>query len=355
MTRAIEVPSRVSGSQLAVVHFDGSASEWDQFMAGQEGSTFCHLSGWRQVMAEILGHECIYMCAVDRDGRWHGAMPLVRVRSRVFGHFLVSMPFVSYGGPLGSAEAQARLVDGAVEQARQSGADLLELRARHRLPGDLRVCERKVTVLLQLPASAETLWQEGFPAKLRSQIRRPQKEGMEVRYGVEQALPFYEVYARNMRDLGTPVLPRAFFERIAHVFAETAVIGVVYWRDRPVAAGWGFVWGGEFEISWASSLREYNRYAPNMLLYWSLMEEMIARRVSVFNFGRCTPRGGTHRFKLQWGGRDVPLPWAQWSRAGVRATPSPDGPLYRLATTVWQRIPLAITNRLGPVLARCLP
>src|SRR5690606_39786963 len=66
----------------------------------------------------------------------------------------------------------------------------------------------------------------------------------------------------------------------------------------------------------SSSLREYNWKAPNMLLYWSFREELSRRGVGVFNCGRCTPGGGTHRFKLQWGGRDEPLCWGQWSARG---------------------------------------
>jgi hypothetical protein len=92
-----------------------------------------------------------------------------------------------------------------------------------------------------------------------------------------------------------------------------------------------------------------------MLLYWAFMQRAIVRGVRVFNFGRCTPGGGTHRFKRQWGGTDVPLAWRQWSANGVHATPSPERPVYRAAAAVWRRLPLALVNRLGPVLARQLP
>jgi FemAB-related protein (PEP-CTERM system-associated) len=308
-----------------------------------------------EIMADVLGHEPVYMVARAADGKWRGVLPLVRVRSRLFGDYLISMPFLNYGGPLGTPAAQARLAEAAVGTAKRFGVDLLELRSRHAVPYDLRLSQRKITVLLDLPTSAEDLWSDGLPAKLRSQIRRPLKEGMEARFGLEHVDAYYEVFARNMRDLGTPVLPRALFERIAAVLSDLAVVGAVYWRERPVAAGWGFRWGDEFEMTWASSLREHNRSAPNMLLYWSFMKRMIDGKVRVFNFGRCTPQGGTHRFKRQWGGVDAPLPWAQWSPGDVAATPSPDRPLFRLATAAWGRMPLNLANRLGPLLARKLP
>lgn len=333
---------------------DGAA--WDRFVAGAEGASFCHLSGWREVLAGALGCEPLYRVAVDAGGAWAGVLPLVRVRSRLFGHYLVSIPFLNYGGPLGSPEARRLLAGWAVDEARASGADLLELRTRHEVEAEgLRESRRKVTVVLPLPDSAKWLWEKGFSSKLRSQVRRPQKEGMEVRFGPDQVEPFYSVFARNMRDLGTPVLPKALFESLARVFPGEAVFGVVYHEGVAVAAGAGFLWQSEYEMTWASSLREYNRLSPNMLLYWGFMEEMVRRGATTFNFGRCTPGGGTHRFKLQWGGEDVPLPWLQWSPGEVDSTPSPDRPAYRLAVSAWQRLPLPVANRVGPFLARRIP
>ena len=109
------------------------------------------------------------------------------------------------------------------------------------------------------------------------------------------------------------------------------------------------------EITWAGASRELSRMAPNMLLYWSFMEETIRRGAGTFNFGRCTPGSGTHRFKKQWGGEDHPLPWGQWSPTGVVSTPSPDSAKFRLATSVWSRLPVGVTRVVGPVLARSLP
>jgi FemAB-related protein (PEP-CTERM system-associated) len=250
------------------------------------------------------------------------------------------------------------LCEEATARATSLRVGLLELRNRFEVdaPG-LAVNRRKVTVLLDLPADAEALWKDGLSAKVRSQVRRPQKEGMATRFGPDQLDAFYRIFAHNMRDLGTPVIARGFFERIVEHLPQRVEVGVVYHGEAPVAAGWGFTWRNEFEMTWASSLRDYNRMAPNMLLYWSFMERMVQKGLGTFNFGRCTPEGGTHRFKRQWGEtRDVPLPWAQWSPTGVTATPNPDGSsLFRLATRAWSHLPLRVANRLGPVLARGLP
>jgi serine/alanine adding enzyme len=345
-----------AGGTMAIDRFRGDAAEWDRFVAAASDSSFCHLAGWREIMTGVLGHDCVYLVAHDEDGAWAGALPLVRVNSRLMGRYLVSMPFLNYGGPVGAPAARSSLARYAAELANAAGADLLELRTRHEVAAGLRVAQRKVLAVLPLPADADTLWRERFPAKLRSQIRRPQKDGLEARFGVEHLSAFYQVFARHMRDLGTPVMPRAFFEALPRLFPDHVRFGVVYRGDEPCAAGCGFTWRGEFEMTWASSLLEYKRSAPNMLLYWAFMEQAIAEGVQTFNFGRSTPGTGTHRFKRQWGGDDIPLPWLQWSRGAVAATPTPDGSrLFRTATAAWKRVPVGLATRLGPYLARKIP
>ena len=340
---------------LHVAEFQGTDSAWNALVATWPGSTACHLSGWRHVMEDALGHETLYRVAIGEHDRPQGLLPLVRVRSRLFGDYLLSMPFLNDGGPLGTEEGREALGEYAMGEARSHGVDLLELRGRTPVPGGFATSQRKLTVLMALGQSSEALWNEGLKAKVRSQVRRPMKEGMTARFGSDLLDPFYDIFSRTMRDLGTPVLPKRFFAAVARHLAEHVVFCVVEHDGTPLAAGCGFLWNGEFEITWAGALREASRMAPNMLLYWSLMEESIRRGAHTFNFGRCSPDSGTHRFKRQWGGEDVPLPWSQWSPDGVASTPNPDAPKYRLATTVWSRLPLAVANRLGPPLARLLP
>ena len=339
---------------MMTVPLNGDARAWDELVARDATSSFCHLSGWRDVLSDTLGAECLYRVATNGDGAWEGLLPLVRVKSRIFGHYLVSVPFLNYGGPLGSAAARRHLVAEAVSQARSARVDLLELRTRADADLELAVSPRKVTVLLPLPSSSDELF-KSFPSKLRSQIRRPMKEGLTVRFGLDQREPFYEVFAQTMHDLGTPVLPRAFFERVAVLFPDLVVFGVVYRGEQPLAAGCGFVWRDEFEMTWAGALRASRPIAANMLLYWSFMEQMIARGVRTFNFGRCSPGGGTHQFKLQWGGADVPLPWHQYARNGTKGMPSPDDSAFSWGPRVWRRLPLPVANFLGPRLVRFLP
>lgn len=342
-------------TRLSVVDAGHDSERWDRHVESAAGGTFCHRAGWKRIMTDVLGHESRYLAAVDETGAWRGVLPLVRVRS-VLGHYLISLPFLNDGGPVGDSAAQQRLVEYAVEDAKSSGAGLLELRAREDVPGPVTPSYRRISVHLSLPSSIEELWTNTLRAKLRSQIRRPGKEGMTFRCGAGELDGFYEVFARNMRDHGTPVLPRAFFERGASTFGSSMLFAAVYNKaGAPVAGACCLHWRHELEVTWASSLREFNRQSPNMLLYSRLMEEAIDRDVKIFNFGRCAPGGSTHRFKQQWGGQDVPLPWPFWSRHAAIGVPSAKSPYYRLATAVWSHLPVRVANRFGPMLARLLP
>jgi len=333
---------------------DGSS--WDEFVRSRSGWTHFHLYGWKGVVERVFGHECIYLTQIGSDNTIEGALPLVRVKSMLFGHFLVSMPFVNYGGPIGTPDAVANLADHAARLAADDGADLLELRARHDLCLELPVSHRKITVVLDLPkGDPEPLW-KGFKPKLRSQIRRPRKEGVEVRFGTDQIKPFFDVFSRHMRDLGTPTQPISLFESIGDEFQDDVWCACAYLAEKPIAAGLGFRWGNEVEMTWASALREYNRLAPNMLLYWSFMEKAVEESVELFNFGRCSPGAGTHKFKLQWGSREEPLWWYQgYQDDGGSGTPSPDDSKYSWGPRVWKRLPMPVANLFGPRVVRFIP
>jgi len=339
---------------ITVRPFDQGAGIWDDFVRVQPGWSHMHLYGWRRVIERVFHHECSYLAAWDEGDSLIGVLPLVHVHSLVFGRFLVSMPFLNYGGPIGKAHSMGPLVDESVALAKKSGASLLELRSRQPLPVSLPASHRKITVTLPLPSTAEVLWKQ-FDAKVRSQVRRPQKDGVELRFGPDQTEPFFRVFAHHMRDLGTPTQPRRLFDTIAETFGDDVWFACAYHRGRAIAGGCALRSGAELEITWASALVEYKTLSANMLLYWGMMERAIAAGISTFNFGRCSPGGGTHRFKRQWGGVDEPLSWHTWSRDTVAATPSPNDDAYSWGPRLWKRLPVSLATAIGPSIVRYIP
>ena len=338
---------------LKVEPWQGGGEAWDRFVKQQAGWTPFHLHAWRDIIARCFGHECPYLVARDAHGI-AGLLPQVLVRSPIFGRFLVSMPYVNYGGPLGSPDAVSALAEEATRLGRAARVKLTEFRSREELPILLPASHRKITVVLDIPPLDAPGLFKRFDSKLRSQVRRPQKEGIVVRWGHHQLDAFYSVFAEHMRDLGTPVLPRRFFAQVLRAFGEDAWLGVAWKGDIPIAGGLGFRWDAEFEMTWASALYAYNKLSPNMLLYWAFMERACAEGLTLFNFGRCSPGAGTHRFKSQWGSRDEQLWWYQDSRAGV-STPSPDDGAYALGPREWKKLPLPVANAMGPWIVKGIP
>lgn len=339
---------------VSVAPFQGTAAEWDAFGAAQLGWTAYHRFAWRSLLEETYGHECPFLAARDASGTLAGLLPLARVRSRLFGHFLVSMPFVSYGGPVGSDAAVVALTDHAKSMATAEGADLLELRSARELPVSLPVSHRKLTVVLDLAGGASAVLKRLKP-KLRSQTKRSSKEGVTFEFGSDRVRDFHAVFARHMRDLGTPAQPLAFFQGIADRLGDDAWFGCAYLNGIPITCGAGLRWGAEFEITWASSLREWNSISPNIGLYWAFIERAANAGLSRFNFGRCTPDSNTHRFKLQWGAVDEPLWWYQHSAKDDAALPNQHSAKFAFAARVWRRLPVRLTTALGPRIVRYLP
>lgn len=345
----------MTGTSLSIMKYPGPADEWDDFVRSRPDWTHFHLYGWRGVMERAMAHETHYLAARDTEGGLAGVLPLVRVRSPLFGDYLVSMPFLNYGGPLGSEAAVGALAATAAELADSLGCKLMELRSRHELPLELPASHRKVTVTLPLSPGDPDAVLASFKSKVRSQVRRPMKEGVEVAFGTDQLDGFYAVFAEHMRDLGTPVLGRGWFEEIAATFGDSVWFACARHDGKPVAAGCGFRWDREVEMTWASALWAYSRIAPNMLLYWRFMERAAEEGLETFNFGRCTPDGGTHRFKMQWGSEDEPLWWYHRESDAGESTPSPDDDVFSWGPKLWRKLPLSVANALGPRIVRCIP
>ncbi|MEX1081865.1 MAG: FemAB family XrtA/PEP-CTERM system-associated protein [Halofilum sp. (in: g-proteobacteria)] len=336
---------------------DELGSEWDAYVGACPDASGWHYSAWLEVIERAFGHECRRWVARDEYGRIRGVLPMVRLRSRLFGDFGVSLPFVNYGGALADdADTRTALMQAASEYARQAGMRHIEFRDREALGAAWPVRTDKVIMSRSLPEDSETLWQE-LTTKQRTRVRRAQKhDGITVERGRLELLDdFYAVFARNMRDLGTPVYGPALFRAVLERFPHAFIV-VVRHRERPVAAGFLFGHRDRLEIPWASALRDYNAWGVNMLLYWRCLESATEQGYLEFDFGRSTVDSGTYRFKQQWGAEPSPCYWHYWLAPG-RDMPglTPDNPRFRLAIGAWQRLPLAIANRFGPAIVKNLP
>ncbi len=350
----------------------GEEKVWDTYVHKHPRATLCHLSGWRNVVEDTYGHRTHYLLAESIGSDIAGILPMVHIRSVFFGNSLVSMPFLNYGGVLAEDEQTGKLL---LEEAKRLGKDLSvdNIELRHIDPVSwLHVNGmatsayspsesshiRKVRMLLELPTSSSKLF-DSFKSKLRSQIRKPQKEGLTAFIGGADLLDdFYQVFSINMRDLGSPVHSKKLFENMMKVFGDSVKLGVVKHNGSSTAAGLIFCFRDMVEIIWASSLREFNQLSPNMLLYWSLLEHVTDAGYRYFDFGRSTPDEGTYKFKEQWGSKPTPLHWYNISPNGKpvdQGKYSEGGGLRQKGELFWQKTPLFLANLVGPFIRKQIP
>ena len=331
-------------------------AEWDAFVHQQPDASLYHLSGWRSVCMEAFGHDCPYLAAW-RGGRIVAVLPLVRLQSRLFGHFMVSVPFFNNGGLLGSdAEARDALLAQAVALAQAKGCSHIELRERQPLPGWPSRTD-KISMLLALPDSAEQLWKK-LGSKMRAQIKKAQSHGLQFQHGGAELLDdFYEVFCTNMRDLGTPVYGKDFFATILRQAPGQPRLFIGRTKEgQAVSASLVVQHNGTMEVPWASTLRSANVLSANMELYWQMLLYACSQGCKVFDFGRSSRESATYRFKKQWGAEPLELHWNYWLQGGGGLPRlSPDNPKYRLAIAAWQRMPLWATKLIGPKLVKYLP
>lgn len=333
-----------------------SATQWDAYVEAHPDATAYHAWRWKQVFEQAFGHQTAYLAAIQAD-EVAGVLPLAIFRSRLFGRFAVSVPFLNYGGVCASSAAAAdALVAHAGELARARGLSHVELRHSSRQCPNLHARQHKVRMAMELPADATRAW-ETLDRKVRNQVRKAEKSGLTSRRGgIELLDKFYDVFTRNMRDLGTPVYSRAFFRAVLTAFPETTAVYLVEHGAIPVAAGITIVHRDTVEIPWASSLREYRAECPNNLLYWEIMRSAIGAGLRVLDFGRSTPNEGTFQFKKQWGAQPTPMYW-EYILNG-RAAPadlSPKNPRFGAAIAVWKRLPVSVTTAIGPHIVRSIP
>jgi FemAB-related protein (PEP-CTERM system-associated) len=305
------------------------------------------------VFADAFGHEPVYLIARE-GGVITGVLPMVQIKSLLFGRTLTSLPFVNYGGVMADGPEIARaLVDEAHEDARRRKCSHVELRHVAAQFPDLPCKQHKVSMRL---ATGPGMW-EALDRKVRNQIRKAEKSGLVVERGGEALVgDFYDVFARNMRDLGTPVYSRRLFEQVMRVFPDRAQIHVVRLNGMAIAAGLTYRTPQMVQLPWASSLRSYNTLCPNVLLYWDAIQFAHESGAGVFDMGRSTPNEGTFKFKAQWGAESVPLHWEyQLMAEGELPNVSPANPKYQFAIALWQKLPLAVTLRVGPMIVRAIP
>lgn len=362
-------------SQVTIIQ-PQNRHQWDRYVRSKPESGIFHLYGWNDVIKRTYGHDSLPLMAVSACSenqfangpdvhQVKGVLNLTLLRNRMTGTRLVSMPFLDSAGVLAdSPDIEKALVKEAVLSGRKRNAQYIEIRhalpfkftgSDGRLPGHFikflnsvnyrhKIRSHKSGLEMPLKESSACLM-KSFKSKLRSQIKKSIKNGMHIqRGGMELLSDFYGVFARNMRDLGSPVHHKLFFANVIEEFEKDAVITIIRFGKKPVAGSVILRYGDTITNPFASSVKKFRRLGSNMLLYWSMLEYACDHGYKTFNFGRSSHGAGTFHFKLQWGASSRPLSWYYFYEKNAEKIFMNE----KLSYGLWKKIPVSLSETVGP-------
>ena len=329
------------------------AGRWDEFVLDCEEASFFHRAGWKTVIEKAFGHKTHFLFA-EQNGRILGVLPLVHVKSLLFGNALSSAPFCVYGGVAAvSDEARTRLEEAACKLAQQLHVDALEMRnvgpRRTDWPSkDLYVRFRK-----EIDADPEVNL-KAIPRKQRAMVRKGIKAGLEgeIDAGVDR---LYAVYSESVRNLGTPVFAKRYLSLLREVFGNDCEVLMITHGGQDVAGVMSFYFKDEILPYYGGSLPLARSIKGNDFMYWDLMCHAAEKGVRIFDYGRSKKGTGAYSFKKNWGFEPEPLHY-EYFLVNAREIPqvNPTNPKYRYFIKIWERLPLSIANVVGPLIAKDL-
>lgn len=343
-------------SALTIATAEPDDPRIEPFARAHPGATPFHLPQWLRTVERGAGQRG-HILTAERDGALVGLLPLVEVRSRLFGDALVSAGFATAGGALADDDGTAQALAGAAwDRAGALGCPTAELRGGAVPEGWQAKAGVYAGFARDLPADPGELLGL-IPRRQRAEVRRAQGFGLEASAGVDRRHrdAHYRVYSESVRNLGTPVFPRALFEAALDEYGDEADI-VIVWKDgRPLASLLSFYFHGACQPFWGGGTKEGRRWRANDLVYYELMRRAIARGCTRADFGRSKLGTGPYARKRIWGFEETPLVYAVRTADGEAPREvNPLNPKYRLRIAAWRRLPLWLANRIGPVIARGL-
>jgi serine/alanine adding enzyme len=345
---------------------------WDNFVMSHPNSNLYHLSGWKNVIERSYKHATYYFMAVNPENAIVGILPLVHLKHFLFGNNLISIPFFDMCGVLSNDEpTEKALFDEAIKLGHELKVDSIDLRyicslsllkkIDHKNSTTIYQCnnhdnllayetkDQKVRMILELPVTSDALM-KSFNSKFRNKIKKPIKAGLKCKFGgIDLLDDFYNIFAINMRDLGSPVHSKRFIKNVLNEFPQKAKIGIVYKGKHPISCILVIGFKNVLANPWASALREYSNLRANTLQYWTMLEYACDNGYTSFDFGRSSPEEGTFKFKEKWGAKPTPLHWCTISMDGKAVDSAiSKKSAFDNAIKIWQKMPVGFTKIIGP-------
>jgi FemAB-related protein (PEP-CTERM system-associated) len=331
-------------------------SRVDAFVIAHPDGTVFHRPQWSLAVERGTGQRAFYLVA-ERAGAIVGLLPLTMIRSALFGNALVSAGFGTGGGILADAAAPVRaLAEAGWSMAERFGCPSLELRGGP-FPPEWTLQEGVYSNFARdLPGGEAALF-DALPRRQRAEVRRARDFGLIASADADDRhlKAHFRVYGESVRNLGTPVFPGRLFVSMVEAFEGEADIVMIWKDDRPLASLLTFYFKGVCQPYWGGGTAEAREYRANDLVYFEAMRRGLDRGCTRADFGRSKVGTGPWKRKKIWDFEERPLVYATRTAAGGSSREvNPLSPKYRLQVAAWQKLPLWLANRIGPVIARGL-
>ncbi len=335
------------------------AQQIDAYVRGCAESTPFHLTTWSRAVARGCGQAAHYLIAEDGEGALAGVLPMTAVLSPLFGRALVSSGFAIGGGVLADSDGLAgQLINHALALAAQLNCPTVELRGGMLPQTGWHIDDMTYLGFARGLAPDDEAELLAIPRKQRAEVRKALGFELKVEIGTAKADrdAHYQVYATSVRNLGTPVFPRALFDAVLDEFANDADILTVRHQGRAIASVLSLYHAGVVMPYWGGGTADARTWRANDLMYYALM--LHARKdkgCTAFDFGRSKAGTGPAAFKRNWGFEPRPLTYAKYAPDGQKPREiNPLDPKYRLQVQLWQKLPLWAANKMGPLIAKGL-
>lgn len=344
---------------ININHYRLDTGEWNEYACNNNDANIYHQLHWRNIIEDTFGHEGCYLIAKD-NGTVRGLLPLFFIKSRLFGRYLISLPFLDRAGVIAdNPQIATSLCEAAIDMVRQTQADYLELRNQGAINHvDLVAASHKVNFVLSTELTPDILWKKVLNKNVKNKVRKAWKNEISIDIGTstQHIHEFYNIYCIHMRYLGTPVYPHNFFLNMLNAFPDSIKIILAKHKTKAI--------GGKIVITFKDtlyfiaqySLRQYNEFHTNNLLYWSAIEYASQHGFKFCDMGRSNVDSGPYNFKKQWGAEIHQLHWQYYLyKAQQIPNLSPSNQKFSLAISIWKRLPLSLTKAAGPLIAKHIP
>ncbi len=320
-------------------------------------ATFTALDSWTRLVKEIYGYET-HRFEVTQNNEATGILALTHIQHPIFGNYLATSPFGSFGGfAFSSSEARDSLLNEARKLADELKVDYAVVRFiedNNAPPSPWIQNPIYSTYLLDIPSNPEDLMQT-FGHQHRKHTRQSLRKGFKVKFGRLELLDeTYEALERSMHELGSPYHSKKYLRTMASLLDDNLEFVVIKDEKESLIGGAVLAYHGDTATNLhANILHNYRADYAGECLYWNILEHYIQKGIKTCDMGRSLNGSGNETFKMKWKPRKVPLAyWYYLPKGGGIPELNQKSPKFQFAIWMWKRLPAFAVRMLGPHLIR---